>query len=192
MRTEDATDDFRLATEEEDPAGKNVAGVMDSAAVLVALVSVVAKEAAFQVTNRIANRIGSKVLAANAWHHRSDALSSVVAMVGIGGSLLGWRSLDPLAGFVVGGMVAWMGLRISLEALAQLTDTSDYSLVEAVSSVAREVTFRLPREASAAFAKLFAQLEERRDLGKNSSSGSGGGNENTNKVVCVGGRKLLL
>ena len=75
MRTEDPTDSshFRLATEEDEEEGKTVAGAMDSAAVLVALLSVVVKEAAFQLTHRVADRIGSKVLAANAWHHRSDA-----------------------------------------------------------------------------------------------------------------------
>jgi hypothetical protein len=114
MRTEDATDDFRLATEEEDPAGKNVAGVMDSAAVLVALVSVVAKEAAFQVTNRIANRIGSKVLAANAWHHRSDAVSAFAALVGVAGAYatgLAW--LDAAAGVAVSALVLKAGWEIA-------------------------------------------------------------------------------
>ena len=73
---------------------------------------------------------------ANAWHHRSDALSSIVAIVGIGGSLLGLKWLDPLAGIAVGSMVLWMGLRILFEALAQLTDTSDYEVVQAVREVA--------------------------------------------------------
>ena len=76
---------------------------------------------------------------ANAWHHRSDALSSVVALAGIGGSLLGLPALDPLAGLGVAGLIFWMGLRISIEALAQLTDTSDYDVVQAAGLVARRV-----------------------------------------------------
>ena len=52
---------------------------------------------------------------------------------------MGWRALDPLAGIMVAGLVSWMGLRISLEALAQLTDTSDYDVVQAVEDVAKAV-----------------------------------------------------
>ena len=104
MRTEDPTDasHFRPSTEEEeDPEGKTVAVAMDSAAVLVALLSVVAKEAAFQVTNRVAERIGSKVLAANAWHHRSDAVSAFAALVGVAGAAAGFAWLDAAAGVAV-------------------------------------------------------------------------------------------
>ena len=57
------------------------------------------------LTASIGMRINSSVLIANAWHHRSDALSSVVALVGIGGSMLGLPFLDPLAGVLVGAMV---------------------------------------------------------------------------------------
>ena len=54
-------------------------------------------------------KLGSDVIMANAWHHRSDALSSVVAIVGVGGALMGWRVLDPLRGVAVAGLGAWMG-----------------------------------------------------------------------------------
>ena len=85
-----------------------------------------------RATERVGRRLKSPVLIANAWHHRSDALSSVVALAGIGGSLLGLPALDPLAGLGVAGLIFWMGLRISIEALAQLTDTSDYDVVQAL------------------------------------------------------------
>ena len=112
---------------------------LGSIALWAAIVSIVSKEVLFRATARIGERLKSQVLMANAWHHRSDALSSVVAVVGIAGSLMGWRFLDPLAGVLVAGMVSWMGIRISIEALGQLTDTSDYGVVQAVESVAREV-----------------------------------------------------
>lgn len=105
-------------------------------ALWAAALSIVSKEILFQATAAIGRRERSQVLLANAWHHRSDALSSVVAFAGIGGSLLGWRMLDPLAGILVAGLVSWMGLSISVEALAQLTDTSDYDVVSAVELVA--------------------------------------------------------
>lgn len=112
---------------------------LGSVALWAAIVSVVSKEALYQATAAVGRRVRSPVLLANAWHHRSDALSSVVAVVGIGGSMIGWRVLDPLAGLLVGLMVAWMGLRISIEALAQLTDTSDYGVMQAAGDAARAV-----------------------------------------------------
>jgi len=112
---------------------------LGSIALWAAIVSIGAKEALYQATARIGRQVRSQVLLANAWHHRSDALSSVVALAGIGGSLLGWRRLDPLAGLMVGGLVGWMGLRIALEALGQLTDTSDYAVVMATEQVASTV-----------------------------------------------------
>lgn len=108
-------------------------------ALWAAVASIGSKEALYRATRRVGTRLRSQVLMANAWHHRSDALSSVVALAGIGGSLLGLPALDPLAGLGVAGLIGWMGLRISIEALAQLTDTSDYGVVQAAGLVARRV-----------------------------------------------------
>ena len=118
------------------PAVSAVGGI----ALWAALASIVSKEVLFRLTASIGQKINSPVLIANAWHHRSDALSSIVALVGIAGSMLGLTFLDPLAGILVGSMVLWMGLRISYEALAQLTDTSDYEVVQEVQEVAVEVS----------------------------------------------------
>ena len=60
----------------------------------------------FRATRTVGNRINSPVLMANAWHHRSDAMSSVVALVGIGAACLGFPLLDPIAGLCVAGMVS--------------------------------------------------------------------------------------
>ena len=169
MRTEDATDDFRLATEEEDPAGKNVAGVMDSAAVLVALVSVVAKEAAFQVTNRIANRIGSKVLAANAWHHRSDAVSAFAALVGVAGAYVtGLAWLDAAAGVAVSALVLKAGWEIGKGATMALVDANvaDGEVQEAVEASASEAL------GSGAKSPTVAGLRARRYVHFNSRTGN--------------------
>ena len=108
-------------------------------ALWAAVASIVFKEVLYRATRRVGERMQSQVLIANAWHHRSDALSSVVALVGIGGSLLGWRVLDPLAGLVVAAMVAAMGVRIGADALAQLTDTADYLLVQRATKSAEKV-----------------------------------------------------
>ncbi len=88
--------------------------VPGSIALWAALLSIVVKELLYQFTSFKGRRLQSQLMMANAWHHRSDALSSVGAAVGIGGAIvLGnrWTVLDPLASIVVGLMlvrVAWM------------------------------------------------------------------------------------
>ena len=77
-------------------------------ALWAALLSIAVKEVLYQYTARKGRRLGSQVMIANAWHHRSDALSSIGAAVGIGGAIcLGdrWTVLDPLASIVVGLML---------------------------------------------------------------------------------------
>lgn len=80
---------------------------------------VLSKEFLFQWTKRVGDRLNSQILAANAWHHRSDALSSVVAIVGIGAAMLSpkWRVLDPLCGIAVSGLVGWMGVQVMADSL---------------------------------------------------------------------------
>lgn len=106
---------------------------------VAASVSIISKEMLYRATFTIGKRIKSQVLIANAWHHRSDSLSSVVALVGIAGWMLGVPQLDALAGMVVAGLVSWMGVRIGVDALAQLSDTSDYAIVQEVDEIARSV-----------------------------------------------------
>ena len=84
--------------------------VLDAVALSVALVSIGAKEALYRVTHAVGLRCGSSTLVANAHHHRSDAMSSVAAAVGLGASIAGLRVMDPLAALVVGGMVLKLGI----------------------------------------------------------------------------------
>ena len=96
-------------------------------ALWAALVSIVVKELLFQYTRWKGRHLQSRALEANAWHHRSDALSSIGAAIGIGGAILlgdRWTVLDPLASIVVGAMlvkVAWDWLGPSF---GELTDSS--------------------------------------------------------------------
>jgi len=105
-------------------------------ALYAAAASVVSKELLYRATRRVGLKMGSSVILANAWHHRSDALSSVVAIVGVGGALCGWRVLDPLAGFAVAALVAWMGGQIIFDALLRLSDTADVEATERLVAVA--------------------------------------------------------
>jgi hypothetical protein len=67
--------------------------------------------------------VRSQMLLANAWHARSDAASSLVVIVGVAGNLLGYTFLDLVAAAVVGVMIAHMGGKLALEAMAELVDT---------------------------------------------------------------------
>eukprot|EP00928_Gymnodinium_smaydae_P070689 TRINITY_DN54475_c0_g1_i1.p1 TRINITY_DN54475_c0_g1~~TRINITY_DN54475_c0_g1_i1.p1 ORF type:complete len:534 (-),score=83.64 TRINITY_DN54475_c0_g1_i1:8-1609(-) len=91
-------------------------------ALAACLASLVAKEALYHATVRVGRQIGSQTLIANAWHHRTDALSSVAALVGVGGGLLGMPLLDPAAGLVVAALVAKAGVDIGLEAVEEVTE----------------------------------------------------------------------
>lgn len=89
----------------------------------IALASLAAKEGMFRYMLAVAKRVRSQMLIANAWHARSDAASSLVVAAGIGGNLLGYTFLDLVAAAVVGVMIAHMGGKFALEALAELIDT---------------------------------------------------------------------
>ena len=89
----------------------------------IALIALLAKEGMFRYMLAVAKRVRSQMLIANAWHARSDAASSLVVVVGIGGNLMGYTFLDLVAAAVVGVMIAHMGGKFALEALAELIDT---------------------------------------------------------------------
>ena len=94
-------------------------------ALWAALISIIVKEILYQYTYRKGKKVDSQAVMANAWHHRSDALSSIGAAIGIGGAILlgdRWTVLDPLASIVVGAMlvkVAWELLKTSMNELTE-------------------------------------------------------------------------
>jgi cation diffusion facilitator family transporter len=105
----------KLATPESIAPGSPVA-------LGVALFTLLAKEGLFRYMLAVAERVRSSMLVANAWHARSDAASSLVVAVGIGGNLFGWPLLDPVAALIVGLMVGKMGWQFLWDALHDLTD----------------------------------------------------------------------
>ncbi|MDD3297081.1 MAG: cation diffusion facilitator family transporter [Candidatus Omnitrophica bacterium] len=93
----------------------------------VAAVSIVVKEWLYRYTIRVAVRVNSKAVVANAWHHRSDVFSSVGTVLGIGGAIvLGerWRILDPLAAIVVCVFIIKVAVTIFLSSVGELLETS--------------------------------------------------------------------
>jgi cation diffusion facilitator family transporter len=99
-----------------------LATAVTPAALVVALLTLAAKEGLFRYMKRIAERLQSAMLLANAWHARSDAVSSLVVALGIAANLLGWHSMDSLAACVVGLMIVKTGWDFSIDAFRDLTD----------------------------------------------------------------------
>ena len=97
--------------------------VLHPAALVMALLTLAAKEGLFRYTLAAARRLNAPMLEANAWHARSDAASSLVVAAGIGGSLAGYPFLEPLAAAVVGFLILHMGLKLAWKAVGELIDT---------------------------------------------------------------------
>ncbi|CAL5433205.1 unnamed protein product [Camellia sinensis] len=88
------------------------------------IISISVKEGLYWITKRAGEREGSGLMKANAWHHRADAVSSFVALIGVGGSILGVKFLDPLAGIVVSGMILKAGLETGYQSVLELVDAA--------------------------------------------------------------------
>jgi cation diffusion facilitator family transporter len=91
-------------------------------ALWVALIALVAKEGLFRYMLHVGERLRSPMLIANAWHARSDAASSLVVAVGIGGNLMGFVYADSVAAIVVGFMIVRMGIVFAWDAFQELID----------------------------------------------------------------------
>ncbi len=91
---------------------------------IVAAISILCNEWLFQYTKRVAIKTRSKLLLANAWHHRSDAISSIVVLIGVVAVSYGYPYADAVAAIIVALMVAKIGFSLVLESLKELVDTS--------------------------------------------------------------------
>lgn len=122
-------------------SGENIA-VPGKLALWAALISIVVKELIYRYTVAHGRNLDSAALTANAWHHRSDALSSIGAAIGIGGAIAfgdRWTVLDPLASIVVGAMllkVVWDLLKESVDELTEhsLSDEAENGILDVISS----------------------------------------------------------
>lgn len=93
-------------------------------ALIAAFVSIMAKEAMYQYTKIYAKRIDSSALMADAWHHRSDALSSIGALIGIAGARMGFPVLDPVASIVICIFIVKASYDIFMDAINKMVDHS--------------------------------------------------------------------
>lgn len=116
--------------------------------IIVALVSIGAKELLYRYTIFTGRRINSSSLIANAWHHRSDAISSVATLIGVSAAyFLGehWRILDPIASILIAVFIAISAIRIALPSVNELLERSLPAEIvkkagETIISVARSET----------------------------------------------------
>ena len=98
--------------------------------------AIVIKEILFHITRIVSKKTSSKILLANAWHHRSDSISSIAALIGIGGSQLGIPLMDPLAGVLVAGIIVKTGINIGYESIKELTDeTVEEEIIRKLSKI---------------------------------------------------------
>lgn len=93
-------------------------------ALAAAIISILSKEAMFWYTRYHAKQINSAALAADAWHHRSDALSSVGALIGIGGARLGYAIFEPIASLIICIFIASAAYEIFVDAVNKMVDHS--------------------------------------------------------------------
>ena len=90
----------------------------------VAALSVVSKEAIYQYTRNAAKRLRSNMLMANAWHSRSDAISSIVVVIGVAGAMMGYTYLDSVAAIAVAVMISKIGFDLVRDSSKELIDTA--------------------------------------------------------------------
>lgn len=93
-------------------------------AIYAAVFSILANEGLYWYTLAVSKKVKSEMLRANAWHHRTDAISSIVVLIGVAGAIMGWPYLDSLAAVIVGVMVAKIGWDLGWDAMQELVDAS--------------------------------------------------------------------
>lgn len=103
---------------------KGVNYIPTAVAVWGAALSIVVKEGMYHYTARVGKKINSPSIIANAWHHRSDAISSVASLVGISAAMMGWPLFDPIAAIVVTFLILKVGWKTTKDSVMDIIDTS--------------------------------------------------------------------
>jgi cation diffusion facilitator family transporter len=107
---------------------------------LVAAVSIGSKEVLYHYTMRVAKKVRSNMLRANAWHHRTDAISSIIVFIGIAGTMLGMNYLDAVAAVGVALLIGKIGWDLCAQSIRELVDTAlDPDRVEKIEQTIQSV-----------------------------------------------------
>lgn len=93
-------------------------------ALIAAIVSIVTKESMFRYTRYYAKKLNSSAFMADAWHHRSDAFSSIGSLIGIAGAMLGWPVMDAIACVIICLLILKVAYDILRDAISKMLDTS--------------------------------------------------------------------
>lgn len=112
-------------------------------ALIAAVASIIIKEILYQATAKVGRNVNSPVVIANAWHHRSDALSSFGSLAGIGGAIIlgkKWTILDPLASCCISIAIIILAVRMAIPSLSELLEASlpeeiEKEIIETASAV---------------------------------------------------------
>ena len=108
-------------------------------AFFIALVAILAKELLYRYMARVAKRVDSTIIMANALHARSDAISSIVVAIGLAAHFFGLNYADLVASLIVGAMIAYMGLKMAWNSLMDLADRSvDKEVLDTITNAIRD------------------------------------------------------
>ncbi len=137
--------------------------IPSATALVVAVISIVVKEWMYHYTKHTAKRIDSSAMLADAWHHRSDALSSVGSFVGIGGAILGYPVFEPIASIIICVFIVKAAYDIFIDAADRLVDRacSDEE-IENISNCVMEIggVIRIDKLLTRRFgSKIYVDLE---------------------------------
>ena len=91
-------------------------------ALIAAIISIITKEAMYWYTRSVAKKIKSDALMADAWHHRSDALSSIGSLIGIGGAMMGFKLLDSIASIIICLCIIKVSYDIFMDSVDKMVD----------------------------------------------------------------------
>ncbi len=110
-------------------------------AIFIAILSIASKEWLYRYTMKVATHTNSSILKANAWHHRTDSLSSIVVMIGLIGAYAGYNWLDPVAAVIVAVMIAKVGWDLAWNNIQELVDTAPpQDFIEKIEKIISEIT----------------------------------------------------
>lgn len=137
-------------------------------ALIAAIISIVGKEAMYWYTRAAAKQINSGALMADAWHHRSDALSSIGSFIGILGARIGFPVMDSLASLIISFFIVKVSVDIFLDAISKMTDRAiDEHMEEQILKVAlaRKEVLGVDKLKTRMFGnKIYVDMEIRLDM----------------------------
>ena len=110
-------------------------------ALIIAFISIISKEWLYLLTKRIGNLLNSQIIIANAWHHRSDAFSSILSFISISFAILlpQYVFIDSLAGILIAGMICFSGIEILIESIKQLTDSTSDIMKQSLNDITQYI-----------------------------------------------------